>query len=124
MYVHRFSWESHNETTIPKTYMVRHSCDNPPCINPEHLLVGTSKQNAYDAFERGRMKVLAPGVSDPEAVKAQITGVLRMALSRLLWDKRFMAEVAAHYGVSPRYLHDLVTGSYKRTLKEPLARPA
>ena len=33
---------------------VRHSCDNPPCCNPRHLLAGTAKDNAQDAIERGR----------------------------------------------------------------------
>lgn len=31
-----------------------HSCDNPPCCNPNHLRWGTQKQNAQDAIERGR----------------------------------------------------------------------
>lgn len=34
--------------------VVRHMCDNPPCINPEHLLVGTQKENRRDAVERDR----------------------------------------------------------------------
>lgn len=31
-----------------------HSCDNPPCVNPEHLRWGTPKENFHDALERGR----------------------------------------------------------------------
>ena len=31
-----------------------HSCDNPPCCNPHHLRIGTSKENTADAFQRGR----------------------------------------------------------------------
>lgn len=32
----------------------RHTCDNPPCVNPSHLLDGTRSTNQRDAFERGR----------------------------------------------------------------------
>lgn len=34
--------------------MCRHTCDNPPCTNPRHLLAGTASQNVQDSVERGR----------------------------------------------------------------------
>lgn len=34
--------------------LVRHSCDNPPCCNPNHLLLGTPKQNSEDMVTRNR----------------------------------------------------------------------
>lgn len=39
--------------------VVRHRCDNPPCVNPRHLLNGTHGDNVKDAWERGRKK--SPG---------------------------------------------------------------
>lgn len=45
---------------IPEGLLVRHQCDNPPCCNPNHLLVGTNADNTKDKLERGRM-VSQPG---------------------------------------------------------------
>lgn len=44
------------ETGIdPGGMVVRHGCDNPICVNPHHLMIGTQKENMRDAGEAGRM---------------------------------------------------------------------
>lgn len=52
---HRLAYEAF-KGPIPDGMMVRHTCDNPPCINPDHLLVGTGKDNTRDSLERGRFR--------------------------------------------------------------------
>lgn len=42
---------------IPDGMIVRHTCDNPPCCNPKHLLVGTDADNARDSIERNRKPI-------------------------------------------------------------------
>jgi hypothetical protein len=42
---------------IPDGLVVRHKCDVPMCINPEHLELGTPKENAIDKVVRGRSSV-------------------------------------------------------------------
>ena len=54
MGAHRFSWELHNGVEIPDRMQVMHSCDNPPCVNPAHLSVGTSGDNNADKSAKGR----------------------------------------------------------------------
>lgn len=49
------SWWVHTGEHVPTGMVVCHKCDNPPCVNPNHLYIGTPRQNAMDMVERNRM---------------------------------------------------------------------
>jgi HNH endonuclease len=57
----RASWIIHNGPIASNKIFVCHHCDNPPCVNPDHLFLGTQKDNLQDASKKGRMSVPGKG---------------------------------------------------------------
>jgi hypothetical protein len=104
MLAHRAAWAlAHPLEELPT--VVRHSCDNPPCIEPTHLLAGTQADNIADAIARDRMARAErhPGHKLTEADVAAIRdayakgGVLHRQL-------------AQQYGVSRPHISAIIRG--------------
>lgn len=53
MLAHRWIWTKANGP-IPKGMVICHRCDNPPCVNLDHLFIGTQSDNMLDAFAKNR----------------------------------------------------------------------
>lgn len=51
-YAHRLAWEETHSVSA-EGFEVMHKCDNPPCINPAHLRLGTHRENMLDAWAKG-----------------------------------------------------------------------
>ncbi len=57
--------------------VVRHSCDNPPCCNPWHLVGGTKRDNALDCLRRGRFGPRRAGI--PKLSPADVAAIVAAA---------------------------------------------
>lgn len=102
---HRLSWELHQKQKIPDGMVVMHKCDNPNCVNPEHLSIGTYKENTLDMISKGRKKVVAPvgeGNGKSLLTADQAREIKESTLS--------MAELARKFGVSPNCVRGVKIG--------------
>jgi DNA-binding XRE family transcriptional regulator len=102
--VHRFIYECYNGS-IPDGLLICHSCDNPPCVSPYHLLPGTHQDNIDDAIERNR---LAYGEKIGTAV---LTDNDIKEILILLWENKFnCVQLSKKYGVEPTTINGIVVG--------------
>jgi hypothetical protein len=70
--LHRVVYCKHNSVGIESIWdkVVRHTCDNPRCINPDHLVIGTHQDNMDDKVKRGRSLMLTQRLLTSEQVRA------------------------------------------------------
>lgn len=104
--VHRYIYQE-LFGVLPRDVLVRHTCDNRRCINPEHLIPGSQKDNARDAVERDRVKF------GSQASKARLSEV--QVLEILNDTTSSNKELAERYGVHSHSISDIrLRKSWKR----------
>lgn len=100
-YSHRYSFTLSNGP-IPPGLVICHRCDNPSCVNPEHLFLGTYKDNAQDCLKKGRHKFGQLKGSKNASAKLTEDQVLKIRES----NKRYK-EIATEYGVSEHCISEI-----------------
>lgn len=109
---HIFSYKLYNGD-IPNGLNVCHSCDNPSCVNPNHLWLGTSKQNAEDCVRKGRRP---RGERHHKAcLSYKDVASIKQEWKDKHTNQRIMAE---RYGVSKSTINAVLTGQNWSVIEE------
>ena len=87
---HRLAVEI-RDGSIPDGMLVCHKCDTPTCVNPDHLFVGTMRDNVADMCRKGRR---------PKGEKDVRSVLTESAVREILASTKTHAALAAHYGVA------------------------
>lgn len=107
-YAHRLAWSLANGEAVPQGHYICHRCDNPPCVRPEHLFLGTPTENALDCIRKGRARRVP--VRGERNLKAKLTEVMVCeARTRVMQGER-KVDLAREYGVSQSALGEAVNG--------------
>lgn len=99
---HRVSYELH-ESPIPDGLSVLHHCDNPACVNPDHLFLGSHEDNMADMRRKGRQakgRTKWAAKLTPDDVRAM----------REMYPDRSTHELGALFGVAQTTAWDVVAG--------------
>ncbi len=96
MLIHRFVYEE-IKGPIPESMCVCHSCDNPPCINPNHLFLGTHKDNMADMAKKDRAYRTI-------GEKSGVCKLSKEQVSTIKKDSRKQIEIAEEYGLSKSHV--------------------
>lgn len=103
---HRVSWQVHFGD-IPDGLFVCHHCDNPGCVRPDHLFLGSPGENVADAVRKGRMGGelwLAQHLDRDDLA-------IMLALAR---DGVTAEQIAPQYSISPTAVRHILSGRWLR----------
>lgn len=106
--VHRVSYQLF-KGEIPEGMVVCHKCDNRQCVNPEHLFLGTQKDNMQDMIQKGRRNLTSsPGEKNGSAkLTWEKVREIREKYKPTIYTARMLSE---EYGVSIALIEKIVGG--------------
>jgi len=114
---HRYSYEAY-KGPIPAGMFVCHRCDNPSCVNPDHLFVGTNQDNVDDCCRKNRKK---PVLGERNG-RATISNETAAHIKWMMLLGFSQGVIAAEFGVSERTVEDMSAGKSWRGIQPKTPR--
>jgi hypothetical protein len=113
-YAHRLSYQMANGVYLGKDNFVCHKCDNPKCINPEHLFLGDAKTNIQDMYAKGREHKHHYFKGD-ERVKGENNKASKLTVDAVKQIKQLLSSLsygvlAKQFGVSKAAIYNIAKG--------------
>lgn len=108
-YAHRVSFEL-NGNVIEENKVIMHSCDNPLCVNPNHLFMGSQLDNMRDKMNKGRYKVTA---GDHKGIKNAAAKINDDTAFNIRKDRELgmsIRKIGKKYTLSPSQIFRIVKG--------------
>lgn len=108
LWAHRLAWEF-IRGPIPEGMFVCHKCDTRPCVNPDHLFLGTSADNSKDMQRKGRstMGTKNPMAKYNEGLVAEVRRLRTLGMT--------FTEIGESTNMSRAHAHRIVTGQRRST---------
>lgn len=119
---HRVSYRmTHGD--IPEGMQVLHSCDNPPCVRPEHLSLGTGLDNVRDMFSKGRQPKHSGTRTGERNSNSKFTNAQRAVFLAELERGERLYIVARKYGVKYDTLFDMWRRQGRKRVRLKATKP-
>lgn len=106
----RASWIMANGVTPPPHQYVCHTCDNPSCVNPDHLWVGTLQQNLQDRTNKGRDRLCGKSQFGKENGRAKITEDDVLAIRSRFVGGASYATLSREFGIGSTTVAHIIHG--------------
>ena len=109
---HRFMYESYNGP-IPKGKLILHSCDNPSCVNPNHLKCGTTQDNVNDKVLKSRAKGAHSGMKHHNCKFSD--GLIQEILRDVELGKyNRISDIVDELGIAYQTMRDILIGRIRK----------
>lgn len=108
---HRLAYCEANKVSLESItgLVVRHTCDNPSCTNPNHLLIGTQADNMADKVERNRQRGQLGGELNTTSKLTALQVEVIRSRYKPYSKTDGLKNLASEYGVSVMQIHRIIT---------------